>query len=203
MGEQWMRLFDGKDLTGWMPAAPGKNAWRVDKKGNLVVERPEAPSYLFSARGAFVDFHLRAEVKAVGGSNAGICFRCGLPTLPDKLPSGYEVKLGAGEFNKQRYGTGALFQRPRGLDALMLKNAEQGQALVPDGVWFNMEVIARGKQIVVKVADKTVVDDLVLMPNFAAGGIALHASSPQSVVHFRRIEVKALPPKGPLKDGPP
>jgi hypothetical protein len=203
MDEPWMQLLNGKDLTGWMPTGPGKNAWRVDETGNLVVERPEAPSYLFAAGGAFVDFHLRTEVNVAAGSNAGICFRCGLPPLPGKLPSGYEVKLGAGEFKKQRYGTGTLFQIPRGFDVPMLAKAAHGAAPVPDGIWFKMEVIARGKHIVVKVADKTVIDDLVLMPNLATGGIALHAGSPQSVVHVRTIEVKALPTKGPLKDGPP
>src|SRR5207253_3230982 len=71
----WIQLFNGKNLTGWIvpPPGAGKGDWHVDKLGNLVGKGPS--SYLFTQRDDFGDFHLRAEVSAVGGTDSGIFFR--------------------------------------------------------------------------------------------------------------------------------
>lgn len=64
-------LFNGKDLTGWKPDAPEKNAW-VAKDGMLINEKSGAN--LMSTR-KFDDFKLHIEYKCPKGGNSGIYLR--------------------------------------------------------------------------------------------------------------------------------
>ena len=56
-----MPLFNGKDLTGWKthPSQPGN--WRVEK--GVLIGSGAAESYLYSERGDYKDFHVRAEAQ--------------------------------------------------------------------------------------------------------------------------------------------
>src|SRR5690606_25350582 len=87
----WVRLFNGKDLTGWVVPQPGMGEWEIDPQGRLVGRGPR--SYLFAQRADFADFHLRAELDAGGGSSGSIGFRCGLNRLPQQLPAGYRAQV--------------------------------------------------------------------------------------------------------------
>src|SRR5215213_11107162 len=69
----WTVLFNGKDLSGWKthPDQPGN--WKVEE-GILVGGGAEL-SQLFSERGDFENFRLRAEIKISGKSNGALHFR--------------------------------------------------------------------------------------------------------------------------------
>jgi Protein kinase domain/Domain of Unknown Function (DUF1080) len=201
--ENWISLFNGNNLDGWTASRPGKNDWHVelDKVGNLVIERPDAPSYLFTTRDDFRDFHLRADVHASAGSDAGVLFRCATDMFNGKAPAAYEVKIGSGTLKNESYKTGSLFLRTApGIDGEFLQRVEQPAAL--DNAWFKLEVIARGTGVVVKIDGKAVVDNRTFKPTTPKGRIGLRAQSAQSALRFRKIEVNLLAPEGPFKDGP-
>ncbi len=62
------------------------------------------------------------------------------------------------------------------------------KSLVRPGDWFTMEVIAQGQHIEIKLNGKKVAsrDD----SHFAKGHIALQQVEPQTVVEFRKVEIK-------------
>jgi hypothetical protein len=64
-------IFNGKDLTGWKPDDPAKNAW-VAKDGMLVNEKSGAN--LMSTR-KFEDFKLHIEYNCPKGGNSGVYLR--------------------------------------------------------------------------------------------------------------------------------
>ena len=54
-------LFNGKDLTGWQPHEKRPGNWRVEN-GILIGSAPVGGS-LYTMRGDYADFHLRAETR--------------------------------------------------------------------------------------------------------------------------------------------
>jgi hypothetical protein len=69
--EQWVRLFNGKDLAGWNEV--GKEKWSVENgviHGKAVTKEY---GYLQTARD-YKDFHLSLRFKCVGDGNSGVFF---------------------------------------------------------------------------------------------------------------------------------
>jgi hypothetical protein len=183
----WYTLFDGKSLDGWkINENPETFAVR---DGELIVNGQRA--HLFYEGPVnnhdFKNFEFKAEVLTKPGSNSGIYFHTELgPAWPAK---GYEVQVNNTHRDPKKtgglYGVNDVFEAP-----------------AKDDVWFTEEIIVRGKHIVVKVDDKTVVD-WTEPDNFEAKGFpgrkvdhgtfAIQGHDPKSEVHFRNIRVKPLP----------
>jgi hypothetical protein len=64
-------LFNGKDLTGWIPDKPEKNHWKVEN-GELV---NEAPGANIRTDRKFDDFKLHIEFSCPRGGNSGVYLR--------------------------------------------------------------------------------------------------------------------------------
>ncbi len=194
----WVQLFNGKDLTGWKthPDQPGD--WRVE--GGVLVGRGKA-SHLFSDRGDYGDFHLRVEAKLDPGGNSGVCFRSGFelvgggadPNL--RLPPGFEADIN--DTPNQVARTGTLWRIGPGAWPLVLVK----ESPAPAGAWLTLEVIAVGGRVTVKVNGRTTADWAEAQPARRTGHVALQVNWPETtVVRFRKIEIKELPPG---KTGPP
>lgn len=180
----WISLFDGKTLNGWKV---GKNAdsFRC-QDGMIVANGPTA--HLFYAGDVqqhdFKNFDFKAEVMTFPKANSGIYFHTrfqegGWPQY------GYEVQVNNSHTDPKR--TGGLYG---------VKDVYEVPA--KDNVWFTQEVIVRGKQIVIKIDGKTVVDytepDKVEGPRrLSRGTFALQAHDPGSKVYFKNIMIKPLP----------
>ena len=81
----WFRLFNGRDLSGWMTFDPG--GWSVANGGELSGHGPR--SYLFSP-GTYRNFILQTESRLNPKGDSGILLRASLET---GVPKGYEVQL--------------------------------------------------------------------------------------------------------------
>lgn len=70
--------------------------------------------------------------------------------------------------------------------------------------WFRMEILAVGNDLTIKINDRSTAHYVVAQkPSTPYGFIALQAMDPRStVVRFRSIEVKRLPPT-PQPPAPP
>ena len=183
-------LFNGRDLAGWQthPSQPGN--WRV--VDGVLTGSGAVASHLYTERADFRDFDLRVEVRINDRGNSGIDFRTSFgpnwPTNEPKYPLGYEAQI---DNSNHRDKTGSLF--------VMTGGPTSGRAVVgirdvlaAPNRWFTMEVIARAKHIVIKVDGKEVAhrND----SHFTSGHIALQQLEPQTVVEFRKIEIKELAP---------
>jgi hypothetical protein len=208
----WVRLFNGKDLTGWkLPPEPNKGAikevipklkdgkviayygkwskggktvegplWRVED-GILIGSGPA--SHLFSERGDYENFHFRIEAMINDKGNSGQYFRT---QFGGGFPKGYEAQINATHTDRIR--TGSLYGFK---EATVLKAPHK-----PDE-WFTQEVIANGNHIIIKVNGSTTVDYKVTDKGrlYTKGHFALQGHDPGTVVKFRKIEVKELPPR--------
>ena len=180
-------LFNGKDLAGWRshPTQPG--GWRV-QNGVLTGLGAEV-SHLYTVRDDFVDFHLRVETRINDGGNSGVGIRTPFgPKWPEKSPkwmTGYEAQINS--TGKDVNKTGSLYA-PGTTPPVAVR-----ESLVPPGKWFELEVIAEGNQIVVKVNGRTTAEYTDDQRRFAKGCLALQQHDFGTVAEFRKIEIKELP----------
>jgi hypothetical protein len=71
-GEDWVQLFNGKDLSGWTPV--GAESWTVEEDGVLHGKGlTKAYGYLETDKD-YKDFQLSLRFKCVGDGNSGVFF---------------------------------------------------------------------------------------------------------------------------------
>jgi len=211
--DDWVQLFNGKDLTGWkLPDPPSdqfsgveqtKNEegkvvafvgikkkdgdkvtlWQV-KDGCIVGGGPA--SHLFTEKGDYENFHYRVEAKINDKGNSGQYFRA---AFGPGFPKGYEAQINATHGDKVK--TGSLYPA-NGID-------KDKSHLVMDTAphkadeWFTQEVIAEGAHIVIKVNDKQTIDYTIPGDKwFKKGHFALQGHDPGSVMTFKKVEVKEI-----------
>src|SRR4051812_15970390 len=144
-------LFNGKDLTGWKAHPDDKAKWEV-VDGAITASGPVG--HLFSERGDYENFVFRIEAKINDGGNSGQYFRT---RFQKSFPSTYEAQINVTQ--RDPIKTGSLYPgfNPR-------LTAEQKEKLIvrqaPHKVdeWFTQEVTAVGNHIVIKVNGQTTVD---------------------------------------------
>jgi hypothetical protein len=172
-----VRLFNGKDKTGWKTAPEERDNWRVEDA--TLTCSGQGISHLYTKRDDFRNFHLRLE----GRGESGLIFRSGYgPTFPHDQPKwipGYTAKLEAYRFGGLTIGE----------DPLMIRQAAPG--IYPDR-WYKLEVIAVENHIVIKMNDLTTVDYVDDKQRFTRGHITLeHLGGADT--QFHKIEIKELP----------
>ena len=170
--KDWVQLFNGKDLEGWMT---DKAKWEV--KEGVLVGTGEA-GHLFSKRGDYENFVYRVEAKINDHGNSGQYFRT---KYGPSFPKGYEAQINSTHSDPVR--TGSLYNYVAVRDMLVKPDES-----------FTQEVTADGNHIVIKVNGKTTVDFVDKKNTYTKGHFALQQHDPGTVVMFRKIEVKELPP---------
>ncbi len=187
--DDWVSVFDGKTMTGWK-ANEKPESFTVEN-GELKLKGGMA--HLFCEKEGFADlknFEFKAEVKTLPGANSGVFFHTE-NRGPGGLKKGYEAQINT-SFVKDPRKTGSL------VDVKDLDNSP-----VDDNEWFEFHLIVKGKQIVVNINGKPVVDyteeDKPVRKKgreeriLSHGPIAIQAHDPESTTYFRKIQIKKLP----------
>lgn len=199
LAEDWVSLFNGKDLTGWKPNTQPEAFTVVD--GAIRAHATQSYAHLFYVGGGspdggrFKNFELEATVRGEPHSNSGIYFHTDIasgegPKL--KLTKGYELQLNNTEKEKKK--TGSLYAV-----------VDLAESPVDETQWFKVRLRAEGRHITIFVNDKQTVDYTEkdgdprpkgfegrrLSPN--GGSIALQAHDPDSVYYFKEIRLRRLP----------
>lgn len=187
--EEWVSLFDGKTLNGWRV---GDNAETFSvQDGAIVVNGNVAHLYYDGPvnNHSFKNFEFKAEVMTLPGSNSGIYFHTKFQqgSWPQK---GYEAQVNNSHTDWRR--TGSLYA---------IQDIKE--VFAKDNEWFTEYIRVKGKNILIKINDKTVVDytepeDLQRPDNMkerklSQGTFALQGHDPGSKVYFKNIVVKILP----------
>ncbi|MHC4742713.1 MAG: family 16 glycoside hydrolase [Planctomycetota bacterium] len=206
--EGWIELLkiDKGEMVGWKKTE-NQGTWIVTD-GMYVTQGPR--SHLFYVgpveNANFKNFELKVEMKTEEGSNSGIYFHTevhesGWP------PKGYEVQVNYSHRDKRKTG---------GLYAVQDVEKEQLDGYIKDKEWYTQHIIVEGKNIKIRVKsekkDKWLTTvDWTETPDYAkkkdparklsSGTFALQGHDPKSVVYYRSVKVKPLPPRltGPLK----
>lgn len=184
----WIDLFNGKSLEGWK-ASEHPGTFTVEN-GMIVVHGERA--HLFytgpEMNHDFKDFELKARVMTTGGSNSGIFIHTQYQETgwPSK---GYEIQINNSHTDWRR--TGSLYD----IDDVK-------EVYVKDNEWFTEDITVKGKRIIVKINNKTVVDytepdNVTQLPgreqkHLSKGTLALQGHDPASKVFFKEVKVKVL-----------
>ena len=181
--DDYVQLYNGKDLTGWKVFPAGTGNWKVEDgvivgSGNL--------SHLFSERGDYKDFHFRVECMINDKGNSGQFFRT---MFEGGFPRGWEAQIAV---NGDLFKTGSLYPDSREPDLKNLKTILVLKVPHKPNEWFTQEVIAVGPKIKILVNGKPTVEWTDPKDRFKTGHFALQQHSPATVVKFRKIEVKEL-----------
>ena len=139
-------LFNGRNLRGWQ----GNTKGYVVKDGTIVVEPELGGGNLYTAK-EYGDFIVRFEFKLTPGANNGLGIRA-----PLSANSAYEgMELQILDNTADKYENLKPYQFHGSIYGVV--PAKRGY-LKPVGDWNYQEVIAKGKQITVKLNGTTIVD---------------------------------------------
>ena len=179
-------LFNATDLTGWQKHPNDPSRWTVDN-GQLVGRGKTG--YLFTDRGNFSDFVLRAEVFVSSGENGGVFLRC---PMRDERPPGYEIDL-----NSPHRGTiesGSIRIYPANGSGFAAKIVEQPAHKADE--WFTLEISAISNEISVKINGNVISSYTDQARHFSKGHLSLQHYVEGKEIRFRRIEIQEITPKG-------
>ena len=147
-------LFNGKDLSGWVPVTESDSEEPVFKvEDGCIVVSGKPNGYLRTAR-QYGDYSLHVEWKWVGsGTNSGIFQRI---QEGDKVwPTAYECQLMAGRAGDIVSLGGARIKEVPYDPAVkfpMKKRVHSGaQIELPDGEWNRAEIICKGDKMMVYI----------------------------------------------------
>jgi hypothetical protein len=188
--EGFYSLFDGQSLDGWR-AAETPESFKVED-GAIVVGGDERGHLFYDGpvqKHDFKNFELKLEVMTEPGSNSGIYIHT--KYQDEGWPGeGYECQVN-NSFRGDPRRTASLYG---------IKDIEE--TVAKDGEWFDYGITVKGKQITIKINEKTIVDytEPDNPPQFdgrdrklSHGTIALQAHDPGSIVRYRNIRIKPLP----------
>ncbi len=184
----WIDLFDGKSLDGWK-ASENPATFSVEN-GMIVVHGPRAHLFYEGPlmNHEFKDFELKVRVMTTAGSNSGIFIHT--QYQENGWPSkGYEVQVNNSHTDWRR--TGSLYAVE-----------DVKEVYVKDNEWYTEYITVKGKRIIIKINDKTVVDytepdNVAQLPDRAqkhlsSGTFALQGHDPASKVFFKEVKVRVL-----------
>jgi hypothetical protein len=172
--DEWKPMFDGSTLEGWK-ANEHPESWTV-KNGVITGDGPA--SHLFWMKEKCVNCEFKAEVKINHGGNSGMYFRT---AFGPGFPRGYEAQVDNTHTDPVR--TGSLYN--------FVKVLEQ---LIPDDTWWTQHIIVEGNHIQIFVNDKKTVDFTDEKNTFTDGYLALQQHNAGSVVEFKNLMFRPLPP---------
>ena len=201
IGDGFVELFNGKDLTGWTPKG-GKCTFEVID-GNIVGTCvPKANStYLCTDRDDYKDFIFTCEMKWEVDGNTGVMFHAKIKpnkkakedTDQTKVVYGPQVEME--DFKKGRFWSGAIYGQSCGgyFYPLWLKEHVKTRDAIKKDEWNRMTVSAKGKEI------RTWINGVPMAywndekNEYPQGyfGLQIHKGS-QGKILFRKLKIKEL-----------
>lgn len=184
--DQWISLFNGKDLQGWK-ISENPNSFTVED-GLIKIDGPRAHAFYVGEvnGGVFQDFELMVELKTMPKANSGIFFHTVYQEKgwPEK---GYEVQVNQSHGDWRKSGSLYSFNDVR-------------ETYVNDGEWYTTHIIVKGDHVTVKLNGQKVMEYVESAdenrPENAGekridkGTFAIQAHDPESVIYYKSIKVK-------------
>lgn len=186
--EQWVRLFNGKDLTNWVPV--GHEKWTVEEGTIHGQGLTKEYGYLRTGK-TYKDFWLAIRFKCEDDGNSGVYFHT------DFKPGTVDVSKGM-QFEIDRtlnHHTGGLYGDGRGWIAW--PSPEYEQVMRPTD-WNDFLLKVEGNHMVAVLNGITILDFTDPNPKSWDGYIALQLhSGGEGNMRFKDIYVRDL--KGPVQ----
>ena len=189
-------LFNGKDAAGWTAWVPGRQLSKAETAelwpvSGGVLHGIGGPSYLFSPRGDYRNFRMRAEAMINDGGNSGVFLRA--PEAP--RVAGYEAQINSTDRDPNK--TGSLWMigvRPLPVSVT--------RSPVPPDTWFKLEAEAVESRIRIWVDDRLYADWFDPQKTYTQGHITGSGTIREPTVQIRKLEVMELDQSGkPIEAG--
>lgn len=183
---EWVSLFDGKTLSGWKmienPGQEGKSKWEV-VDGALAGSG--GASMLYSPKGEYKNFRVRAEIKINDKGNSGFYFRS---KAEPGFSGGYEAQVDSTHADPIRtgslYGFCHVYKQLHKPDEWFTYEIE-----VTDKVWRGRPMTS----IRIRVNGDELFDYMDFAQTHKQGHFAFQHHDPGSKVSIRKVEVMELP----------
>ena len=180
---EWVSLFNGKDLAGWVNV--GKEKWTVENGEIHGVATSKEYGYLQTEK-KYQDFEMSVKFKCQGAGNSGLFFHVGFkPGTPD-VSQGLQFEIDCG-LNKH---TGGIYGDGR---QWIVWPAAENESVVRRGEWNEMLVKVQGNRYISRVNGVLMVDFTDPTPKSFDGPIALQLhSGGEGDMRFKDILVRDL-----------
>jgi hypothetical protein len=182
-GEDWVALFNGKDLTGWVEV--GQEKWQVQEGVIHGRAATKAYGYLRTEK-TYKDFQLSMRFKCVGDGNSGIFFHVdfkpGTPNVTQGLQ--FEIDCSINRHTAGIYGDGRQW---------IVWPAPENEGVVRQGEWNDLQVRVEGNRYVSRLNGVGMVDFTDPTPKSHDGYIALQLhSGGQGNMQFKDLYLRDL-----------
>ncbi|HEY3743312.1 MAG TPA: DUF1080 domain-containing protein [Bryobacteraceae bacterium] len=184
-GEDWVALFNGKDLNGWTEI--GKEKWWVEDGTIHGQGITQDYGYLRTEKN-FKDFHLSLRFKCEGDGNSGVFFRAEFKPGTADVTQGPQFEIDC----TVTHHTGGVYDVGR---QWIVWPAPENETVVRQSDWNDYLLKVEGNRYVARLNGVIMVDFTDPKPNLAAGdgGIALQLhSGGRGNMRFKDIYVRDL-----------
>ncbi len=165
-GEDWVSLFNGKDLTGWKPV--GNEKWTVED-GAIHGQGVTSQYGYLATEKTYKDFHLYLKFKCLAGGNSGVYFHASFkPGTVDILGRQVEIDRNIGRH------TGGIYGDDRGWWAWP---APENETVIRPFDWNEMLIRVEGNRYRVRLNGVEILDYTHPSPKHHEGVIALQLHS--------------------------
>lgn len=182
-GEDWVPLFNGQDLSGWLKI--GNEKWEVENGTIHGLAVTKNYGYLRTEKN-YTDFHLSLKFKCEGDGNSGVFFHVEFkPGTPDVIQGPqFEVDCTIGRHTAGVYDVG------RGW---IVWPSPENETVVRQDEWNEYLLKVEGNHYVARLNGVTMVDYTDPKPKGTDGGIALQLhSGGRGNMRFRDILIRDL-----------
>lgn len=183
-GEDWVSLFNGKDLNGWTPV--GHEKWTVEN-GEIHGQAITKEYGYLQTNKDFIDFQLFLRFKCEGDGNSGVFFHTRFkPGTPEIIQGPqFEVDCTIGRHTAGVYDVGRQW--------LVWPAPENEIVVRPEGEWNEYLLKVVGNRYISRLNGVQMVDFTDPKPFGTDGTIALqlHAGG-QGNMRFRDIWIRDL-----------
>ena len=199
---QWVDLFNGKDLTGWVDVNTSPDTWSV--KDGLLICKGKPIGVMRSVK-QYENFLLHVERRHMEpGGNSGIFAWSDAKPFGNRLPKGLEIQMLELDWVKlhtrngkappiayvhgELFGAGGLKavpDNPRGKRSKSLENRCKGK-----GQWNVYDVVCVDGVVKLSVNGKFV--NGISRVQYKKGYLCLESEGAE--IHFRNMKIMELPP---------
>ena len=182
-GEDWVSLFNGSDLSGWV--AVGNEKWTVAEGVIHGVTLTDGYGYLKTEK-SYRDFHLSLRFMCQGSGNSGVFFHADFKPGTADVSQGlqFEVDCTIGRH------TGGLYGDGRGW---VVWPSPENETVVRKGEWNEYLLRVEGNRYVSRLNGVTLVDFTDPRPRSFDGAIALQLhSGGEGDMKFKDIWIRDL-----------
>ncbi len=182
-GEDWMQLFNGKDLAGWTEV--GKEKWSVE--GGTIHGQGITKGYGYlRTEKNYKDFHLALRFKCEGDGNSGVFFRVDFKPGTADVTQGPQFEIDC-TVNKH---TGGIYDVGR---QWIVWPAPENETVVRQDDWNDYQLKVEGNRYISRLNGVLMVDFTDPKPKAEDGGIALQLhSGGRGNMRFKDIYVRDL-----------